>query len=54
VEPESSRRVFDGKLIHVDVEQGPSGERVVVNHPRGCVLLSPTRGGDMLLVKQFR
>ena len=54
MEPESSRRVFDGKLIKVDVEQWPSGEREVVKHPGACAVVAITAEGEVLLVKQFR
>ncbi len=54
MEPESSRHVFDGKLIKVDVEQWPSGEREVVKHPGACAVVAITPEGEVLLVKQFR
>ena len=54
VEFESSRRVFDGKLIKVDVEQWPSGEREVVKHPGACAVVAITPEGEVLLVRQFR
>ena len=54
MEPESSRRVFDGKLIQVDVEQWPGREREVVKHPGACAVVAVTPEGDVLLVRQFR
>lgn len=53
-EPRSSRRVFDGKLLKVDVEQWPDAEREVVKHPGACAVVAITPEGDVLLVKQFR
>jgi ADP-ribose pyrophosphatase len=53
-EPQSSRRVFDGKLIRVDVEQWPQAEREVVKHPGACAVVAITPDGEVLLVKQFR
>ncbi|HEV8456624.1 MAG TPA: NUDIX hydrolase [Gemmatimonadales bacterium] len=54
MEAESSRRVFDGKLIKVDVERWPSGEREVMKHPGACAVVAITAEGEVLLVKQFR
>ncbi len=54
MEPASSRRVFDGKLIKVDVEQWPSGEREVVKHPGACAVVAITPEGEVLLVRQYR
>lgn len=54
MEPESSREVFRGKLIRVEVEQWPAGEREIVHHPGACGVVALTRSGEVLLVKQFR
>lgn len=53
-EPEASRRVFDGRLVKVDVERWPVGEREVVKHPGACAIVAITPEGDVLLVRQFR
>jgi ADP-ribose diphosphatase len=54
VEPESSREVFRGKLLRVEVEQWPSGEREVVRHPGTCGVVALTESGEVLLVRQMR
>jgi ADP-ribose pyrophosphatase len=54
LEPQSSRRVFHGKFLQVDVEQWPAGEREVVKHPRACAVVPITPQGDVLLVRQLR
>jgi len=54
VEPESSRRVFEGRLVKLDVEQWPAGEREVVKHPGACAIVAITPEGEVLLVRQFR
>ncbi len=54
MEPQGVRRVFDGKLIGVDVETWPSGEREVVRHPGACAIVAFTREGEVVLVRQFR
>jgi ADP-ribose pyrophosphatase len=54
VEPESSREVFRGKLIRVEVERWPSGEREVVRHPGACAVVAITPRGEVLLVRQLR
>jgi ADP-ribose diphosphatase len=54
VDPESSREVFRGKLIQVEVERWPAGEREVVRHPGACAVVAFTPEGEVLLVRQFR
>jgi ADP-ribose pyrophosphatase len=54
LEPQGVRRVFDGKLIKVDVETWPSGEREVVRHPGACALVAFTPEGEVVLVRQVR
>lgn len=54
MDPESSREVFRGKLIRVEVERWPAGEREVVHHPGACAVVALTRGSDVLLVRQMR
>jgi len=54
VRPESSREVFRGKLIRVEVEQWPAGEREVVRHPGACAVVALTETGEVLLVRQMR
>ena len=54
MDPESSREVFRGKLIRVEVEDWPGGDREVVHHPGACAVVAVTETGDILLVRQFR
>jgi ADP-ribose pyrophosphatase len=54
VEPQGVRRIFDGKLITVDVETWPAGEREVVRHPGACAIVAFTPEGEVVLVRQFR
>jgi ADP-ribose pyrophosphatase len=53
-EPRRAERVFSGKLIKVDVESWPAGEREVVRHPGACAVVAFTAEGEVLLVRQFR
>lgn len=54
MEPESSREAFRGKLLRVEVEQWPVGEREVVRHPGACAVVALTEAGEVLLVRQIR
>lgn len=54
-----SRRVFDGRLLHLDVDEValPSGERAgreVVRHPGGVCVLPLHGDGTVSVVRQFR
>jgi ADP-ribose pyrophosphatase len=51
---ESSREVFRGSLIRVEVERWPAGEREIVRHPGACAVVALTERGDVVLVRQFR
>jgi 8-oxo-dGTP pyrophosphatase MutT (NUDIX family) len=52
--PRSVREVFRGRLIRVEVESWPAGEREVVRHPGACAVVALTAAGDVLLVRQMR
>lgn len=52
--PESSREVFRGNLIRVEVERWPAGEREIVRHPGACGVVAFTDSGEVLLVRQMR
>jgi ADP-ribose pyrophosphatase len=54
LEPHGVRRVFDGRLIKVDVETWPAGEREVVHHPGACAVVAFTPEGEVVLVRQVR
>jgi ADP-ribose pyrophosphatase len=54
VRPDSVREVFHGRLIRVEVESWPAGDREIVRHPGACAVVAITRGGEVLLVRQTR
>jgi ADP-ribose pyrophosphatase len=54
VQPESIRTVFQGRLISLEVQQWPAGEREVVHHPGACAVVALTPGREVLLVRQVR
>lgn len=54
MKPDDSRRVFDGKLVSVDIERWGGHEREVVRHP-GAVAIVAIDGADRVtLVRQLR
>jgi ADP-ribose pyrophosphatase len=54
-EPAGSRRVFDGRHVHVDEEDWPGvGTWEVVRPLDAAAVLAITPGGDAVLVRQFR
>lgn len=55
VEPQGSRRVFQGYTIALDLEDWAAGyEHEVVRHLGAAGVLPLTPAGDVLLVRQFR
>ncbi len=52
--PDSSREVFRGKFIRVEVEEWPKRQREVVRHPGSAAVLAFTEPDTILLVRQFR
>jgi ADP-ribose pyrophosphatase len=52
--PASSREVFRGKLIRLEVERWEGGEREVVRHPGACCVAGFTSDGEVVLVRQRR
>ena len=55
----SSRRIFQGKIVTLDVDQliEPSGlkvEREVIRHPGAAVVLAVTDNDNVVLVRQYR
>ncbi len=53
--PRSSRRVFDGAVLALDLEDwGQSYEHEVVRHPGAAGVLPVTGEGEVLLVRQLR
>ena len=54
-EPRSVRRLFDGAVLSLDVEDwGEPYEHEVVRHPGAAAVLPVTPDGHVLLVRQFR
>jgi ADP-ribose pyrophosphatase len=54
MEPSSVRKVFEGHLISVEVQEWPAGQREVVHHPGACAVVALTGAGEVLLVRQTR
>ena len=57
--PTGSRRAFDGKMLHVRVDDVrlPSGRmsvREVVEHPGSAIIVPVTAAGDVLMIEQYR
>ncbi|MBO5312331.1 MAG: NUDIX hydrolase [Clostridia bacterium] len=55
----SSRRVFDGVVVKLDVDQvelpdGSRSVREVVRHPGAVCVIPVTDSGEVIMVKQFR
>jgi ADP-ribose pyrophosphatase len=55
----SSRRAYDGRMLHVRVDEVrmPSGRetrREMVEHPGSVIVLPVTADGEVLLVRQYR
>jgi 8-oxo-dGTP pyrophosphatase MutT (NUDIX family) len=54
VRPDDSRRVFEGGLISVDLEQWGDHEREVVRHPGAVAIVAVDAGGYVTFVRQLR
>ena len=54
MKPDESRRVFEGKLISVDVESWDRHEREVVRHPCAVAIVAIDGDGRLTLVRQLR
>lgn len=54
MKPDTVREAFHGRLIRVEVESWPAGEREVVRHPGACAVVAITSEGQVLLVRQIR
>ncbi len=48
------RQVFRGRLVRVEVESWPHGEREVVRHPGACAAVPLAPSGEVILVRQLR
>jgi ADP-ribose pyrophosphatase len=53
-EPRSTREVFRGSLIRVEVERWNDHEREVVRHPGAAAVVTLTPDGRVLFVRQMR
>lgn len=54
LEPDSSRRVYDGSLIDVTLERWGEHEREVVEHPGAVAIVAVDQEGCVTLVRQWR
>lgn len=54
VEPDESRRVYDGSLIDVTVERWGEHEREIVEHPGAVAIVAVDTDGCVTLVRQLR
>ena len=54
LQPDSSRRVYDGSLIDVTLERWGEHEREVVEHPGAVAIVAVDLDGCVTLVRQLR
>jgi ADP-ribose diphosphatase len=54
MKPDESRRVYDGKLIDVTVEQWGDNVREIVEHPSAVAIVPIDADGNVVLVRQLR
>lgn len=54
VEPDGSRRVYEGSLIDVTVERWGEHEREIVEHPGAVAIVAVDAEGCVTLVRQLR
>jgi ADP-ribose pyrophosphatase len=52
--PDRARRVYDGKLFDVVVEEWGGHEREIVEHPGATAIVAVDRDGCVTLVRQLR
>ena len=52
--PDSTRTVYDGKLIDVTVERWGENEREIVEHPGAVAIVAVAADGAVMLVRQLR
>jgi ADP-ribose pyrophosphatase len=53
-EPDSARRIYDGKLLGLTVERWGEHEREVVEHPGAVAIVAVDADGYVTLVRQLR
>jgi ADP-ribose pyrophosphatase len=54
MKPDSSRTVYDGKLIDVTVERWGENEREIVEHPGAVAIVAVDAQDNVVLVRQLR
>jgi ADP-ribose diphosphatase len=54
LEPDSARRVYDGRLLAVTVERWGNNEREIVEHPGAVAVVAVDADGCVALVRQLR
>jgi ADP-ribose pyrophosphatase len=54
LEPDSARRVYEGRLIGVTVERWGDNEREIVEHPGAVAVVAIDEDGCVALVRQLR
>jgi ADP-ribose pyrophosphatase len=54
MKPDESRRVYDGKMIDVTVEQWGDNVREIVEHPSAVAIVPIDASGKIVLVRQLR
>lgn len=54
LEPDSARRVYDGRLIGLTVERWGDHEREIVEHPGAVAIVAVDKDGFITLVRQLR
>jgi ADP-ribose pyrophosphatase len=54
LEPDSARRVYEGRLLGVTVERWGSYEREIVEHPGAVAIVAVDGEGCVALVRQLR
>ena len=54
IQPDGVERVYDGKLIDVDVERWGDNDREIVRHPGAVAIVAIDADGYVTLVRQLR
>ena len=54
LEPDSARRVYEGRLLGVTVERWGANEREIVEHPGAVAIVAVDDDGCVTLVRQLR
>ena len=54
LEPDSSRRVYEGRLLGLTVERWGANEREIVEHPGAVAIVAVDAEGYVTLVRQLR